>query len=212
MGHEAVHDAPASPLPDVPARWHGRRAPPPPVRGPAGMPCRRMGYCGISWDHLGVNEPPGRVPSAPRPTDLDGPLTGRGLKEWLRPGGAARRGGRGRNLAHGVGAVQIRARARTAIAEQRPRGRRACAIHSRWPCRVDQRIAVLASPCARIHLCFAFGASKELACCAAVDPPFSRMRAGSMLAEHASRSRVVSKGGNPFLDEQTRLEARMLKT
>src|SRR5262245_26948610 len=39
------------------------------------------------------------------------------------------------------------------------------------------------------------------------------MRAGSMLAEHAARSRVVSKGGSPrFLDEQTRLEARMLKT
>src|SRR5262245_12518537 len=90
MGHEAVHDAPASPPPDVPARWRGRRAPPPPVRVPAGMPCLRMGYCGISWDHLGVNEPPGRVPPAPRPTDLDGPLTGRGLKEWLRLAGAAR--------------------------------------------------------------------------------------------------------------------------
>src|SRR5262245_44661766 len=112
MGHEAVHDAPASPPPDAPARWHGRGAPPPPVRGQAGMPCLRMGYYGISWDHLGVNEPPGRVPRAPWPTDLDGPLTGRGLKEWLRSVGAARRAG-GPPAPHiGVDAMQALPKAR----------------------------------------------------------------------------------------------------
>src|SRR5262245_14119299 len=106
MGHEAVHDAPASPPPDAPARWHGRRAPPPPVRGPAGTPCLRMGNYGISWDHLGVNEQPGRMPQRPGRSISTAPLTGCGLKEWLRLSGRAASGGRAATPHIGVDAMQ----------------------------------------------------------------------------------------------------------
>src|SRR5262245_13628580 len=187
MGHEAVHDAPASPPPDVPARWRGRRAPPPPVRVPAGMPCLRMGYYGIAWDHLGVNEPPGRVPPAPRPTDLDGPLTGRGLKEWLRLAGAARPTG----VPEG--------RRRTAIRSPDPRRKRRKQTPRRVPmhshgglaCRSANR-DLTSSRARTSHVCLAFVLRGTRALHRA--NAFARARRVPYTRNHASRSRVCLQG------------------
>ena len=93
MGHEAVHDgSPGSPplrslaVGDAgrrPAPRAEHRRPARPLRGRFRAPRLRMGYYGLSWDYLGVNDPPAGVP---RPADrnLNVSLTGYELKEWLR--------------------------------------------------------------------------------------------------------------------------------
>ncbi len=84
VGHEAVHDVPGSPLPVAPALSECKpNAPTSSRRVRSWAPLLRMGCYGLSWDHVGVNQPPGR-PRAPANRVSTPSLIRRGLKEWLR--------------------------------------------------------------------------------------------------------------------------------